>query len=154
MMAQVKQLIPGAEHWPRFVRNRSEQFEARWVPVRVTDSPSMFFAGMAGSTMPVVVAHGEGRVRFDEAAALEAARGLIALQYVGTDGLATEGFPFNPNGSPLGIAALTTGNGRFTIMMPHPERCVRGIQNTWRPVTSDRVSPWRRMFANARAAIG
>jgi phosphoribosylformylglycinamidine synthase len=154
MMAQLKELIPGASSWPAFVRNVSEQFEARWVPVGISASPSLFLAGMAGSRMPVVVAHGEGRAQFDEPAAIEAARPLIAMQYVDADGAATERFPNNPNGSPLGIAGLTTPDGRFTIMMPHPERCVRGLQNNWRSIVGEQPSAWRRMFGNARAAVG
>ena len=153
MMAQIKELIPGAEHWPRFVRNVSEQFEARWVPVRVGGSSSLFFNGMAGSRMPVVVAHGEGQARFDTPLALEAARPLVALQYVDAAGAPTERFPDNPNGSPLGIAGLTTPDGRFTIMMPHPERCYRGLQNNWRSVVSEQEGAWRRMFRNARAFL-
>ena len=154
MMAQIKELIPGAELWPRFVRNVSEQFEARWVPVRIAASTSLFFAGMAGSRLPVIVAHGEGRAHFDMPERLAAAHPLIAMQYVDTLGVPTERFPYNPNGSPLGIASLTTADGRFTIMMPHPERCFRGLQNNWRSEVAESVSPWRRMFANARAFLG
>lgn len=154
MMSQLKDMIPGAEHWPQFVRNASEQFEARWVLVEVCASPSMLFAGMAGSRLPVIVAHGEGRADYAEDPSPETADTLVALRYVDHYGHVTERFPFNPNGSPGGVTGLTSADGRFTIMMPHPERCVRNVQNTWRPVADGGDSPWMRLFANARAWVG
>lgn len=154
MMSQLKAMIPGAEHWPGFSRNTSEQFEARWVEVEVCDSPSILFAGMAGSRLPVVVAHGEGRAKYLDNARLSVRDAAIALRYVDPYGRPTERFPFNPNGSPGGITGLTNADGRFTIMMPHPERCVRSVQNTWQPVADSRDSPWQRLFANARAWVG
>ena len=155
MMSQLKGLIPGAELWPCFLRNASEQFEARWVQVEVGASSSIFFAGMAGSRLPVVVAHGEGCAEYEDRDEFSRHQHLVALRYTDHYGLATERFPFNPNGSPLGVAGLTTPDGRFTIMMPHPERCFRSVQNTWRAAgdTDDR-SPWLRMFANARVWVG
>jgi phosphoribosylformylglycinamidine synthase len=122
--------------------------------VRISDSPSLFFAGMAGSCVPVVVAHGEGRAVFEDAAGIEAVQSLIALQYTDHVGDATERFPLNPNGSPRGIAGLTTPDGRFTIMMPHPERCFRGVQNTWRSMVTESPGAWQRMFGNARVRVG
>jgi phosphoribosylformylglycinamidine synthase len=150
MMAHLRDLIPGAAHWPSFQRNISEQFEARVVMVEVLDSPSIFLSGMAGSRMPVVVAHGEGRAEF----AGEPSLNLAALRYVDNLGLATEIFPFNPNGSPLGVTGLTSDDGRFTIMMPHPERCFRTVQNSWHPANWGEYGPWMRMFRNARVWIG
>jgi len=154
MMAHLRGLIPGAQGWPRFLRNTSEQFEARFAMVEVLESPSLFFAGMAGSRMPVVVSHGEGRARFesDPDKALES--GLVALRYVDHYGNETEVFPFNPNGSPLGITGLTTPDGRFTIMMPHPERCFRTVQNSWHPEDWGEDGAWMRMFRNARVWVG
>ena len=125
-MSNLREIIPGAAHWPHFVRNASEQFEARFVMVEVrADSPSMFFAGMAGSRIPVATAHGEGYAEFRDAAQLAAARPLVALRFVDHRGAATEAYPYNPNGSPQGITGLTTADGRFTILMPHPERVFR-----------------------------
>ena len=146
MMAGLKELIPGAEHWPVFMRNESEQFEARVVMVQIQDSPSILLQGMAGSKMPVVVAHGEGRAEF----ASEINQALVALSYVDNYGNITTKFPANPNGSPLGITGLTTTDGRFTIMMPHPERCFRTIQNSWQPSDWHEEGGWLRMFRNAR----
>jgi phosphoribosylformylglycinamidine synthase len=154
MMARLRELIPGAEHWPRFVRNLSEQFEARVVMAEIPHSPSLFMAGMAGSRMPAVVAHGEGRAEFQNDPGLALREGLVAVRYVDHRGDPTESFPFNPNGSPLGIAGLTNADGRFTIMMPHPERCVRAVQNSWRPREWGEYGPWMRMFRNARAWVG
>ncbi|WP_371822629.1 phosphoribosylformylglycinamidine synthase [Methylococcus sp. EFPC2] len=154
MMAHLRELVPGAGLWPHFARNTSEQFEARVVLVEVLESPSLFFAGMAGSVLPVVVAHGEGRADFraDPAQAVE--RRQAALRYVDHYGKPTETFPYNPNGSPLGITALTNEDGRFTIMMPHPERCFRSVQNSWRSAEWGEYGPWMRMFRNARAWVG
>jgi phosphoribosylformylglycinamidine synthase len=154
MMSNLRSLLPGAEHWPHFVRNRSEQFEARFVMVEVTASPSLFFAGMAGSRMPVANAHGEGYAEFPSQADLDAARGLVALRYVDNRGKPPTLFPLNPNGSPEGITGLTTPDGRFTILMPHPERVFRTVQNSWRPDEWGEDGPWMRMFRNARKWVG
>jgi phosphoribosylformylglycinamidine synthase len=154
MMAHLHELIPGAAHWPHFARNASEQFEARVVMVEVQESPSILFAGMAGSRMPVAVAHGEGRAEFRGDPQDLLANNLVALRYVDHDGRPTETFPSNPNGSPLGITGLTTLDGRFTIMMPHPERCFRTIQNSWYPGDWGEYGPWMRMFRNARVWVG
>lgn len=156
MMSQLRGIIPGAAHWPRFVRNRSEQFEARLVMVEVTDSPSLFFAGMAGSRIPVVTAHGEGRALFDSDRVRQDAEraGLVSLRHVDNRGAPTETYPFNPNGAPGGITGLTTADGRFTILMPHPERIFRSAQMSWRPRGWGEDSPWMRMFRNARRSLG
>ena len=154
MMAHLHELIPGAAHWPHFARNASEQFEARVVMVEVQESPSILFAGMAGSRMSVAVAHGEGRAEFRGDPQDLLANNLVALRYVDHDGRPTETFPSNPNGSPLGITGLTTLDGRFTIMMPHPERCFRTIQNSWYPGDWGEYGPWMRMFRNARVWVG
>ncbi|MCK9605637.1 MAG: phosphoribosylformylglycinamidine synthase [Methylomonas sp.] len=152
MMSGLKDIIPGAEHWPQFKRNLSEQFEARVAMVRVQDSPSIFFTGMAGSLLPVVVAHGEGRAEFGSGSGIHAAK--IAVSYVDNYGQETTDFPANPNGSPLGITGLTTTDGRFTIMMPHPERCFRTVQNAWHPADWREDGAWLRMFRNARVWVG
>jgi len=151
MMASLRELIPGATDWPPFLRNRSEQFEARFVMVEVTESPSIFFAGMAGSRMPIAIAHGEGRAAFpsDEARA----RALVCLRFVDHRGEPTETYPLNPNGSPAGITGLTTPSGRFTVLMPHPERVFRSIQCSWRLDEWGEESPWLRLFRNARAWV-
>ena len=151
MLSGLKQIIPGAEHWPSFKRNTSEQFEARVAMVKVLDSPSIFFTGMAGSVLPVVVAHGEGRAEF---AGNDPAEAQVALSYVDNYCRETTNFPANPNGSPLGITGLTSRDGRFTIMMPHPERCFRAIQNSWRPGDWQEDGAWLRMFRNARVWVG
>jgi phosphoribosylformylglycinamidine synthase len=150
MMSGLKEIIPGAEHWPRFMRNTSEQFEARVAMVEVQKSPSILFVGMEGSRMPVAIAHGEGRAEFtiDPQSALDAQ--AITLCYVDNYGSVTTGFPANPNGSPLGITGLTTSDGRFTIMMPHPERCFRTLQNSWHPDNWSEYGAWMRMFRNAK----
>ncbi|HYE34905.1 phosphoribosylformylglycinamidine synthase [Methylocaldum sp.] len=154
MMSHLAELIPGAMHWPRFVRNESEQFEARVALVEVQRSPSILFAGMEGSRMPVVVAHGEGRAQFHDDARKALSLGVVSLCYTDTYGKVTDAFPHNPNGSPLGITGLTTLDGRFTIMMPHPERCFRTIQNSWHPKEWGEYGPWMRLFRNARAWAG
>jgi len=154
MMSNLHELIPGAERWPHFVRNRSEQFEARFVTLEVQDSPSLFFGGMAGSRIPVAVAHGEGYAEFADAQALAAVQPLVALRYVDNRGAATEAYPLNPNGSPQGITGLTTADGRFTILMPHPERVFRAAQNSWHPAEWRNDGPWLRMFRNARRWVG
>ena len=148
MMSNLRELIPGGEHWPRFVKNRSEQFEARLVMVEVLPGPSLFFAGMAGSRMPVPTAHGEGRALFDSDEAR--AKAITALRFVDHRGAPTETYPMNPNGSPKGVTGLTTPDGRFTILMPHPERAFRAVQQSWYPKGWGEDSPWMRMFRNAR----
>ncbi len=155
MMAALRELVPGAERWPRFVRNRSEQFEARLSLIEIAPGPSLFFAGMAGSRLPIPVSHGEGRVEPDAEGDLDAlaGAGLIAARFVDGHGRIATRYPANPNGSPGGITALTVPDGRVTILMPHPERAARPHLPTWRPRTW-RASPWQRMFDNARAWIG
>ena len=156
MMSNLRDIIPGAELWPRFVRNQSERFEARTVMVEVSESPSILLSGMAGSRMPIAVAHGEGRAEFAAGVSPSGVvdAGLMALRYVDHRGTATETYPMNPNGSPLGMSGLTTEDGRFTIMMPHPERVFRTVQNSWHPDTWGEDAPWMRMFRNARAWVG
>ena len=154
MMTSLRDLIPGAAGWPRMVRNVSEQFEARFVMVEVQRSPSLFFEGMEGSRLPVAVAHGEGYAEFTGTAARQAAEPLVALRYVDNRGAATETYPCNPNGSPEGITGLTTPDGRFTVLMPHPERVFRTVQNSWHPGSWGEDGPWMRMFRNARRWIG
>ena len=148
MMSALKDLIPGADLWPRFERNKVEQFEARFTMVELPESPSLFFGGMAGSRMPVVVSHGEGRAEFDSAE--QQAKALVAMRYLDNAGNPTEIYPYNPNGSPAGITGVTTADGRFTIMMPHPERVFRTVQMSWHPESLGEDSPWMRMFRNAR----
>jgi len=147
MMSQLKEIIPGAEHWPTFARNASEQFEARFSMVEVMASPSIFLSDMVGSQLPVVVSHGEGRAQFAAQAQGEA---RVALRFVDFDGRATETYPLNPNGSPGGVTGLTTDDGRFTIMMPHPERVFRTVLNSWHPQEWGENGAWFRMFASAR----
>ncbi len=151
MLSALKSIIPGAEHWPAFKRNLSEQFEARVAMVKVQSSPSIFFTGMEGSQMPVVIAHGEGRAVFEKGLPDDA---QVALRYVDHYGEETEQFPMNPNGSVQGITGLTTADGRFTIMMPHPERCFRAVQNSWHPQDWSEDGTWMRMFRNARVWVG
>jgi phosphoribosylformylglycinamidine synthase len=156
MMSNLHEIIPGAGHWPRFKRNVSEQFEARFVMVEVQPSPSLFFDGMAGSRMPITVAHGEGKVEFSPGHA-EKANGLVTLRYVDNHGRVTENYPYNPNGSIEGITGLTTPDGRFNVLMPHPERVFRVAQHSWHPDTrSDDAEdgPWMRLFRNARKWVG
>jgi phosphoribosylformylglycinamidine synthase len=152
MMASLKAIIPGAEHWPRFARNASEQYEARLVTLEVLDSPSILFAGMAGSRIPVAVAHGEGHTLYAHPADLRHAQ--AAVRFVDNDGRATERFPLNSNGSAAGNAGFTAADGRVTILMPHPERVVRSVQLSWRPREWGEDSPWMRMFRNARVWVG
>jgi phosphoribosylformylglycinamidine synthase len=154
MMSNLHEIVPGAADWPHFVRNRSEQFEARFVMAEIPENPSLFFGGMAGSRMPIAVAHGEGYAEFGSPEHLERARPLVAVRYVDNRGSPTELYPLNPNGSPGGITGLTTRDGRFTIMMPHPERVFRAVQHSWRPAGWDEDGPWMRMFRNARAWVG
>ncbi len=153
MMSNLHELIPGAERWPHFVRNKSEQFEARFVTLEVQKSPSLFFEDMAGSRIPVAVAHGEGYAEFADAAALAAAQPLVALRFVDNRGAVTEQYPLNSNGSPQGITGMTTADGRFTILMPHPERVFRTAQNSWHPADWAEDGPWLRMFRNARRSV-
>ncbi|MFH1869142.1 MAG: phosphoribosylformylglycinamidine synthase [Pseudomonadota bacterium] len=151
MMAHLAPIIPGAEDWPTFQRNRSEQFEARVVMVEIPSSASIFLAGMAGSKLPVVVSHGEGRAEF---AAGQGGQPLVAMRYIVNRGAVATGYPFNPNGSPEGLAGVTTADGRFTIMMPHPERTFRSVQMSWRPDGLGADAPWLEMFRNARRWLG
>ena len=152
MMSQLKDIIPGAEHWPKFLRNRSEQFEARTALLEVVESPSILLRGMAGSRLPVAVAHGEGRAEFDSA--VDQAAVDVALRYIDGDGKADPQYPLNPNGSPDGITGLTTRDGRVTILMPHPERTPRTLNLSWAPKGWGEDSPWLRMFRNARVWCG
>ncbi|MFI3309701.1 phosphoribosylformylglycinamidine synthase [Ewingella allii] len=156
MMSNLKELIPGAEHWPRFVRNLSDRFEARFSLVEVTASPSMFMQGMAGSRMPIAVSHGEGHVEVRDAVHLSQLEhaNLVALRFVDNNGQVTENYPANPNGSPNGITAVTNLSGRVTVMMPHPERVFRTVSNSWHPEEWGEDSPWMRMFRNARKQLG
>jgi len=155
MMSNLHELIPGSESWPHFVRNRSEQFEARVAMVQVQESPSIFLQGMTGSRLPIAIAHGEGHAEFEnEAALLEAdLSGTVALRYIDNHGKVTERYPANPNGSPRGITGLTTRDGRVTIMMPHPERVFRAVTNSWRPDEWQEDGGWMRMFRNARVWV-
>jgi len=155
MFAALKSLVPGAEHWPAFRRNRSEQFEARWTLVELTESRSIFFTGMAGSKLPIAVAHGEGRAVF----ASEADRlGLIqnqqiAMRFIDNHGAIATRYPQNPNGSPDGITSVCNTDGRITILMPHPERTIAGVTGSWWPQTWDAQTPWFQMFQNARRFV-
>lgn len=154
MLSQLKTMIPGAQHWPTFERNLSEQFEARLVNVRVTDSPSLLLQGMQGSILPIVVAHGEGRVEaHSEQLSHIAEQRLSVMHYVDSQGVDTEYYPLNPNGSPKGIAGVCSEDGRVTIMMPHPERLFRTVQHSWHPQDWQEDGPWLRMFRNARVAL-
>ena len=155
MMSNLHELIPGSEFWPHFVRNRSEQFEARVAMVQVQESNSIFLQGMAGSRMPIAIAHGEGHAEFaSEEALLEAdLSGCVAMRFVDNHGKVTENYPANPNGSPRGITGLTSRDGRVTIMMPHPERVFRAVQNSWRSDDWNEDAPWMRMFRNARVWV-
>jgi len=152
MMSNLKSIIPGAQAWPKFTRNKSEQFEARFAMVEVLDSPSIFFQGMAGTKTAIAIAHGEGFADFSQTGDIDAA--IKSLRYVDNHGAATEAYPFNPNGSPAGLTAVTTSDGRFTVMMPHAERVFRSVQQSWHPAAWGEDSPWMRMFRNARAFIG
>jgi phosphoribosylformylglycinamidine synthase len=155
MMSALKALIPGAENWPAFRRNLVEQFEARFVQVEVLDSPSLFFKDMAGSVLPIVVSHGEGRAVFESGAPEQV---IATLRYVDHRGMPTETYPLNPNGSPDGLTGVTTADGRFTIMMPHPERVFRAVQMSWHPTEWGALgsddSPWFTLFKNARRQVG
>jgi phosphoribosylformylglycinamidine synthase len=152
MLSQLTELIPGSEHWPHFVRNTSEQFEARFSLVEITASPSIFFQGMAGSRLPIAVAHGEGHVEFANQQQMQHVmnENLLALRFVDNHGHVTEKYPANPNGSAQGMTGFTTRDGRVTILMPHPERVFRTVQNSWHPKDWSEHSPWLQMFMNAK----
>jgi len=156
MLANLRELIPGAEHWPLFVRNASEQFEARTVMLQIQASASPWLTGMAGSRIPVAVAHGEGRPEFTQAGQQAAltAQGGVALTYVDAQGRATEQYPANPNGASGGIAGISANQGRVLALMPHPERVFRAYQNSWRDPNWQSAGPWLRLFRNARVALG
>ncbi len=156
MFAALKSIIPGTEHWPRFVRNRSEQYESRFTLVEVLRSPSVLLEGMAGSILPIAVAHGEGYAEFESEAAAQACAksGLVGFRYVNHHGATATTYPNNPNGSPLGIAALSNADGRVTATMPHPERSSRYVQNSWHPRDVGEYSGWMRLFRNARRFVG
>jgi phosphoribosylformylglycinamidine synthase len=152
MLAELAQIIPGAQHWPRFTTNRSERYEARLSQVQVLESPSLFFAGMAGTRLPIAVAHGEGYANFAHRGDPSAA--IAAVRFVDGHGQPTEAYPFNPNGSPGGLTAVTTADGRFTAMMPHPERVFRNVQMSWSGGNPSAYSPWLRIWRNARRWVG
>ncbi len=152
MMAALAPIIPGAEAWPKFTRNKSEQFEARFSLVELLDSPSIFFTGMAGSRLPIAVAHGEGFADFSQRG--DASRVQRAMRFIDHHGQPTEVYPFNPNGSPDGLTSVTTADGRFTVLMPHPERVFRNVQMSWTTGDVAAASPWLRMFRNARRWVG
>ena len=156
MMSNLKELIPGADLWPRFVRNLSERFEGRFSLVQIQSSPSLLFTDMAGSHMPIAVSHGEGRVEVRDDVHLSnlEASGLITVRYINHFGNVTQQYPANPNGSPNGITAVTSSDGRATIMMPHPERVFRTVTNSWHPDNWGEDSPWMRIFRNARKQLG
>ena len=156
MMSALQSIIPGTTAWPRFVRNRSEQFEGRLSLVEVVKSPSVLLAGMEGSRMPIAVAHGEGFAEFADTAQLQefSGAGLLSLRFVDNHGRPTETYPANPNGSPQGITGISTTDGRVTLLMPHPERVYRTVQNSWHPDEWQEDSPWMRLFRNARVWVG
>jgi len=155
MLSNLKSLIPGTEHWPHFVRNRSEQFEARVCTLEIEDSPSILLSSMAGSHLPIAVAHGEGRAQFTNTDQQAAANdsGLVIARYVDNYGKVTQQYPFNPNGAANAISGMTSSDGRVTIMMPHPERVFRTVQNSWAPDDWQEDGPWMRMFRNARVWV-
>jgi phosphoribosylformylglycinamidine synthase len=152
MFAELADIIPGAAAWPRFTTNRSERFEARLSQVEVLDSPSLFFKGMAGARLPIAVAHGEGYANFSRRG--DASQAIAAMRFVDPSGLPTEAYPFNPNGSPAGLTAVTTADGRFTAMMPHPERVFRNVQMSWTSGDASAYSPWLQIWHNARRWLG
>jgi phosphoribosylformylglycinamidine synthase len=166
MLSGLRELVPGSEGWPRFVRNRSEQYEARLALVRVPESKSVLFSGMTGSVLPIVVAHGEGYAQFGAGAGAGASgsatsaaqalfdRGMGALQFIDHREAATERYPFNPNGSPLGLAGICNADGRITALMPHPERVFRTVQHSWAPADWAEDGGWTRLFRNARVFLG
>ncbi len=152
MMSNLKSMIPGAQAWPKFTRNKSEQFEARFGSVEVQASKSIFFDGMAGTRAPIAIAHGEGFADFSLTGDIDAV--AVGLRYVDNHGAVTQTYPFNPNGSPQGIASVTNDDGRFTVLMPHAERVFRSVQQSWHPEAWGEDSPWMRMFRNARKFVG
>ncbi len=152
MFAELADIIPGAQDWPRFTTNQSERFEARFSMVEVLDSPSLFLQGLAGARLPIAIAHGEGYANFRYRG--NADRAIAAMRFVDNAGLATEAYPFNPNGSPGGLTGVTTADGRFTAMMPHPERVFRNIQMSWTPLDKAAHSPWMALWHNARRWVG
>jgi phosphoribosylformylglycinamidine synthase len=175
MMSNLHSIIPGSDHWPRFVQNQSERFEARFASLKIEKSPSVLFAGMEGSVIPIAVAHGEGYAEFVDAAAAKRCSdsGLVCARFVDNkqslaiaqsceaqsakqdkhEPIYTEQYPLNPNGSPLGMTALTTTTGRVTIMMPHPERVFRSVAMSYHPENWGEDSPWMKLFYNARAWV-
>lgn len=155
MMSNLHSIIPGTDFWPHFVRNKSEQFEARFAMVEILESPSLFFSGMAGSRMPIAVAHGEGFAEFSDKTAVNTvlANKVATAQYIDNTSTPTEVYPFNPNGSPKGLTGFTTTDGRFSIMMPHPERVFRAVQHSWHPDEWQEDGSWMRMFRNARSFV-
>ena len=156
MVSNLKDLIPGAKHWPRFVQNLSERFEARFCTLKVEDTPAVLLKGMAGSVLPIAVAHGEGRAEFASREAAEAClkTGLVALRYVDGKHEYTERYPLNPNGSPFGINGLCSEDGRALVMMPHPERVFRTCQYSWHPAEWGEDGPWMQLFRNGRIFVG
>ena len=156
MMSNLHAIIPGSDHWPRFVQNQSERYESRFVSLQIERSPSVLFAGMEGSVIPIAVAHGEGFTEFASEAAMRACSesGLVAARFLDNHHQITEHYPLNPNGSPRGMTALTTTSGRVTIMMPHPERVFRSACMSWAPKDWPEDSPWMRLFRNARVWVG
>jgi phosphoribosylformylglycinamidine synthase len=156
MVSNLKSIIPGADHWPRFVQNQSERYEGRYVSVKIEKSPSVLFAGMEGSVIPIAVAHGEGYTEFASPAHAQAfsTSGLVTARFVDNHHAPTEHYPLNPNGSPFGLTALTTTTGRVTIMMPHPERVFRSACMSWAPADWPEDSPWMKLFRNARVWVG
>jgi len=156
MLAELREIIPGADHWPRFVRNLSEQFEARLSLVEVLESPSVLLNGMAGSMLPIVTSHGEGRAEFSDNGIIQQAldSACVPIRYVDNYGHVASKYPANPNGSPEGIAGMCNVDGRVTIFMPHPERVHRTVQHSWHPENWGEDGPWMRMFRNARVWVG
>jgi phosphoribosylformylglycinamidine synthase len=154
MMGNLTSIIPGAQDWPHFERNLSEQYEARLTLVEIVRSPSIFFAGMHGSRIPIVTAHGEGKATFRDKEHFQRSQPLVAARYVDNRGAPSEVYPYNPNGSPQGVTSFTTPDGRFTVIMPHPERVFRTVAMSWHPEEWGEDSPWMRMFRNARAWVG
>jgi len=156
MVSNLKDLIPGASHWPRFVQNVSERFEARFVSLKIEKTPSILLKGMEGSILPIAVAHGEGQTEFADQNGAKAClkTGLVSLRYVDGSHNYTDSYPLNPNGSSFGITGLTSADGRALIMMPHPERVFRTCQNSWHPVEWGEDGPWMKLFRNAREWVG
>jgi len=153
MLSHLRELIPGSAHWPLFLGNRSEQFEARLNLVEVGESSSLFLQDMQGSRLPIVTSHGEGRAVFADQAQQNAARPHVALRYVDNYGVAAERYPSNPNGSEGGVCGFSNSDGRVTIMMPHPERVARTVQHSWHPAEWGEDGPWLRMFRTVRRTL-